>query len=326
MKQGLLAIGAGALGALFWAVPALADAPRSIPIYMSDTGHIMADAYVDGEGPFTFIVDTAAGSTVVFDDFANEAQLEDITGDQRIMVQGASGITEARLVRVGDMRLGTWEFALDQAVALPSISHLDNADGVLGANVLLSQPVGFALGEGELRIYDEGTAIDGAQTLGPEWFAVPIEQRIAHSGLYWTIVEVNGIELDAVIDTGARRSTINPAGALALGIDVETAGLAPDEPIRGATNDETLSWILPVATVQVGDRVWGRRDLTVSDLSVFERFGMADQPALIFGADFLAEQNFIIDPVENVMWMKKRQSAALGYLNRPTTELSSAVR
>jgi predicted aspartyl protease len=323
MRLGFLTIGTSAL---LWAFPALAEEPRTLPIQMSDSGHILTDVLIDGEGPYTFIVDTAAGSTVVFDDFAAEAGLEDVTGDAVIRVQGASGAIEARLVRVGELSAGNWRYVLDRAVSLPAPPHITDADGVLGANILLSQPVGFALGEGELLLYGEGARLSAEQLPPGDWIAVPIEQRLAQAPFYWMTIVVDGVAMDAVIDTGARRTTINPAGARALGIDPDTAALVEAEPIRGATADETPAWGLPVATVQLGERVWSSRHLTLSDLPIFARMGRADLPTVVFGADFLAEQNFIVDPVEGVLWLKKRQSAALGLLVRPTTELSSAIR
>ena len=323
MRYGILAICAAAAQ---WAAPALADEPRTVPIHMSESGHILADALVDGDGPYTFIVDTAAGSTVVFDDFAAEAGLEDVTGGLPIRVQGASGAVDARLVRVGEMQMGDWTFPLERAVSLPSLSHLDDADGVLGADFLYRQPVGFSLGEGQLDIYDEGDPIEAAELSGAEWFSVPIDGRGAHSRFFWTTVTINGVAIDAVLDTGARRSTINSAGARSLGINPETAVLEEDEPIRGATTHETPAWILPVATVQLGERVWGSRQLTLADLSIFEMMGRADVPTIVFGADFLAEQNFIIDPVSEVLWLQKRRSAALGFLSRPTVEFSAESR
>lgn len=315
-----------AAGAALWAVPAAADAPRTVPIHMSDTGHILADATVDGAGPYTFIVDTAAGSTVVFEDFAARAALEDVTGGAAIRVQGASGSVEARLVSVGEVRMGDWAFPLERAVALPTPSHLDDADGVLGANFLFAQPVGFSLGEGALEIYEPDVAITDESMPEGNWTAVPIEPRGGHARFYWTTVMVDGVAIEAVLDTGARRSTINSAGARALGIDPATAALAEDEPIRGATEHETPAWILPVTTLQLGERVWGSRHLTLADLAIFEVMGRAEVPTVVFGADFLAEQNFIIDPVANVLWVEKRRSAALGFLTQPTVEYSAENR
>ena len=309
--------------ATFAATHAWADAPRSVPIYMSDTGHILADATVNGAGPYTFIIDTAAGGTVVFEDFADEAGLEDIVSDQPIYVQGASGIVEARIVKMGEVQMGEWSFTIDRAFVLPTPAegHI-MGQGVIGIGQLLAQPIGFSLAEGRLDIYDQGEAIDAATELEGEWFSIPIEQR--NGGFIWTIAVVNGVPIEVVIDTGARRSTINPAGARALGIDPDTADLVEDEPIRGATAHATPAWILPVATVQLGERVWGGRNLTLADASVFHAIGRGNEPTIIFGADLLTEQNFVIDPVANVLWMQKRQSAALGYLTRPSVEHSSA--
>jgi len=310
--------------AVLMANHALADAPRAVPIYLSENGHILTDAMVNGEGPYTFILDTAAGGTVVFEDFAESAGFDPIRGGEQIQVHGASGIMEASLVEVGDVQMGEWSFTLDQAIVIPAPEddHI-MGEGIIGFGQLLAQPVGFALADGQLDIFERDQAIDADAELEGEWFSTPIELRMG--GFVWTNVIIDGVPFDAVIDTGARRSTINPAGAQALGIDLETADLVEDEPIRGATSHPTPSWTLPVSTVQMGDRVWGGRNLTVSDIAIFSAMGRQDVPTIIFGADMLVEQNFVIDPVANVIWMEKRQSAALGYLVRPETELSSAV-
>jgi len=302
---------------------ALADVPRTVPIYLSEDGHILTDAMVNGDGPYTFIVDTAAHSTVVFDDFSEEANLAELPTSQQIQVQGATGITEARLVEVGDVQMGQWAFTISRAISLPSIDHMGDVAGVLGLSELFAQPVGFALGKGQLDIYDADEAIGPAAELEGEWFAIELERR---SGRFmWTTIAVNGVDIEAVIDTGARRSVINTAGAEAISADIDFSTLDGDEPIRGATDDMAEAWVLPVATVQLGERAWGGRQLTLSNPAIFRAMGRETTPTVIFGADFLAEQNFIIDPAENVLWMEKRQSAALGYLVRPTTELSSAV-
>lgn len=323
MRIGLVSIGASLA---LWAAPALADEPRSVPIHMSDSGHILTDVTINGAGPYTFIVDTAAGATVVFDEFAQSAGLAPVEGHDPIQVQGASGIVEARLVRVGNVEAGEWAFTLDTAIALPGPPHITDAVGVLGVNALFAQPVGFALGEGEIQIYEERVSIRDSQVLNDNWFAVPIDRRLPQAPFYWTTVIVDGVPIDAVIDTGARRTTINSAGVRALGIDPDTAALAEADPIRGATDDATPAYSLPVATLQLGERVWGSRLLTLADLPLFDRMGRGDTPTIVFGADFLTEQNFIIDPVEDVLWVMKRQSAALGFLLRPTSEVSAANR
>jgi len=321
MKRQVLAITAIAA---FAALPALAEAPRSVPIYMSDTGHIMADAMVNGSGPFPFVIDTAAGGTVAFQAFADDAGLEEVVTDEPIYVQGASGVTEAQLVEVGDMQMGEWSFYAGQAVVLPSPADMNRAHvGVLGMQHLLVQPLGFELAEGEIQIYEPDVAID-ANDLTGDWFSVAYQPRMG--GFVWTHVTIDGVEMEAVIDTGARRTTINPAAARALGVNPDGTGLEADEPVRGASNHSQEAWIVPVTTVQLGERVWGSRHVTVSDLSIFHALGRTDEPTVVFGVDYLAEQNFIIDPVANLIWMQKRQSAALGYLARRVAEFSSENR
>ncbi len=325
MKSGLsIAVLLTVLLAGNGAAPALADAPRTVPIEMSDTGHILVNARVNGSGPYPFIVDTAAGATVLFDPVSSAAGLEDVTMDRPVIIQGVNGTSEARLVDVGTLQLGAWQVPLSRAVSIPAPSHLDDVAGVLGADILYRQPVGFSLGEGRLDIYEQGAGIDESAMPDGEWFAVPIDERGGEGVFFWTTLLVDGVAVDAVIDTGARRSAINIAGARALGSDPANATLAADEPVRGATAHETPAWVLPVTTVQLGEHVWGSRQFTLADLAIFEAMGRVGIPTIILGADFLAEQDFIIDPGENVLWVQKRRSAALGFISSPAVEFSGA--
>ncbi len=309
-----------------WGSPVFAAEPLELPVRLSEDNHLIVEAMVNDQGPYTFVLDTAAGGTVVFDRLVEAAGLAPVADMPPIQVHGASGTIEAIFVNVGEIKVGEWHMDLDRAIALPAMPTLDHEIyGILGVDVLMTQPVGFRLSEGTLALYEQGTAIDAEEDLTGQWFSVPVENRTMSGPILWTEVSVNGVAMQAIVDTGARRTTINSAGAAALGINIETANLAEDEPIRGGANHSTPAWILPVSTVQFGDRVWGSRNLTLSDPAVLSALGVAAQPTIIFGADFLAEQDFIIDPIANVIWMQARRAAALGGFGASISDLENTA-
>ncbi len=295
----LVLLAASILSAPLFATNVQASEAISVPARISETNHFLIDAMVNGQGPYTFVVDTAAGSTVVFESFAAAADLPAIESNQRVMVQGASGLIEARMVTLGTLNVGDWHFEVGPVVAMPDVEHLSESVGVLGVGTLFSQPVGFASAENRLDIYPADEAF-----MPPEasnWTAVSVTQP--RGPLLWGEAEINGVPFAAVIDTGARRSTINLAGSAALGVaDPAAAGLAEEEPIRGATGHPEPAWSLPVESVTLGDMAWSDGSLTVSDMSVFHMFGQTDTPTIVLGADFLLQQYMVVDAGAQQLW------------------------
>jgi len=322
----VLAIGTAAAISVLWLNSAFAAPAHQLPVQLSDDNHLMVMTMVNGEGPFPFIVDTAAASTVVFDNLVDAVNLQRNPDMPLARIQGASGVTDAPIVNVGEVAVGDWQFDLPYAVALPELTSLDEeVFGILGINVLMQQPIGFQLSSGLINIYEPNSAIDPDTDLTGRWFQTSYDHRPNTGQFMWIEVAVNGVAIQGIMDTGARRTVINTAAVEALGFEGTVDNLVEAEPIRGGTNNATPAWNYLVSTVQFGERVWGSRNLTLADPSVIAALGMGDQPMIIFGSDFMAEQDFIIDPITRVIWMQGRRSAAFGGTGAAATVENSAA-
>jgi aspartyl protease family protein len=70
-------------------------------------------------------------------------------------------------------------------------------------------------------------------------------------GHFMTQAFINGMPVPAVIDTGATHVTLNSAQALQLGVDLRGA-----QRVRSSTaNGEVYGYVVPLASVQIGDIV-----------------------------------------------------------------------
>ncbi len=327
MKQFGLALVLGFAACL----PAEAADPYDVPIRLSSDHHLLVDTWINDEGPYPFIVDSAASGTLVFNNLSDHMALDRVESEGTIMLQASGGPVEAYVVELGRVRIGSESFDMPYTLSFaPGLETTDATYGIVGADVLYRQPVGFALSEGRLHLYHEGEAIDPETDLTGNWFSVPLTERDDFSesqGFYWVEVSLNGISLPALIDTGAQRSTINTAAAVAAGLNPDGAPLSEDQPIRSASPSAVAAWIVPISTLQLGRRVWASRTISLADLPILETFGLHDQPSMILGADFLAEQNFIVDPIGMQLWMEGRRTSALGSIVRtqPTTASGAAA-
>lgn len=327
MRQFGLALALGFAACL----PAEASDPFDVPIRLSSDNHLLVDTWINDEGPYPFIVDSAASGTLVFDNLTDRIALDRVESEGTITIQASGGDIKAQVVELGQLRMGGSSF--DMPYTLSFASGLDTEDetyGIVGADVLYRQPVGFALSEGVLHLYPEGEAINPDTDLTGNWFSVAMtlhDDAPRSAGFFWVDVALNGVTMPALIDTGAQRSTINTAAAIAAGIDPANEALYADAPIRSAAPATVEAWVVPFSTLQMGQRVWASRNVSLADLPILEYFGRHDTPSMILGADFLAEQNFIVDPIGMQLWVEGRRSSALGSIvrDRPTTAAGAAV-
>ncbi|KAF0176689.1 MAG: peptidase A2A, partial [Caulobacteraceae bacterium] len=115
-------------------------APATDPvIYAAPTtrdgiGRIMAPVWLNGQGPFLFIVDTGANRTVLAPETARALGI-DANGAARAVVHGVTGSESAPLARVRELRVGR---IVRRDVEMPVVSSRIHAaaDGMLGADNL----------------------------------------------------------------------------------------------------------------------------------------------------------------------------------------------
>mgnify|MGYP000052908334 CR=1 FL=1 len=92
---------------------------------------------VNGQGPFRFVLDTAASKTLIDRELAERLRLPE---SHEAMALGAGGLVPVRLTRVGELRLG--ELSLrDLEIGITDLSAFREVlnvpvEGILGSDVL----------------------------------------------------------------------------------------------------------------------------------------------------------------------------------------------
>ena len=281
-----------ALLALLLAAAATADAGASRPLApaatltRAATGHYVSPVTVNGGGPFDFVVDTGAESCAVYQEFADARGLAD-AGEESL--QGQTGTTTIRLARVDSIVTAGVSAGPLSCAVLPPRRDGARLNGIVGLDSMKHLAVLFSPAQAALAFYRSGVAPEDCLGAG----YVAIRARHLDSTLLAFPVTINGVTGTAVLDSGARRSVFNRKFALAAGVDLQS--LQPDTPLYGATGVEQEMRHGRVGTLELGDRAWSDFSGTVADLAVFEAFGVADEPAMILGLDFLASDAMLVD-------------------------------
>lgn len=279
-RRHLLACGMASLAFARSALAQDQDAFPPLPAQIKVTpSHLTTRVFINGKGPFHFIVDTGADHSVIADDVAQALHLP--PGHQ-VVVQGIIRAVPAPSVPVAQLKFGS---SVRNNLDMPVLPRaLLQADGFLGLDAIGDRRVVFNFKQKTLRVLDPipSSFIDSGGRN---------ETRIAAPGesghLRSVECVVDGVYVTAFIDTGAEVSVGNEALHKALmEADSAHAGLRDIE-LTGITGGSKTGRVLKVQTILLGNLEFSGCEIAAANLDVFKIWNLADKPALLIGLNFL---------------------------------------
>ncbi|HET8613363.1 MAG TPA: aspartyl protease family protein [Sphingomonas sp.] len=153
--------------------------------------------------------------------------------------------------------------------------------GVLGQNVLGFADVEYDLEHGAIRLMKSSDCYHAnlAYWAGSRLFSMlTIEERSPRQPHTIATVELNGVEIRAVFDTGAATSILSLHAAARAGVKPDSPGVKDGGYEGGFGRHVTRTWIAPFASLKIGGEEIRNPKLRIGDIG-----GMAD---MLIGADF----------------------------------------
>ncbi len=220
------------------------------------------------KGPFRFLLDTGAETTVLSSSLAAGLTLP-MHG--RAMVTGVAGSLEAETVRIEELRLGR-RSAFGLIAPLLAREHI-GGDGIVGLDSLQGQRVVIDFARNLI-------AIDDAPALGGDrGFDIIVRARRRSGQLIMTDALVQGIKVDVVIDTGAQASIGNRALQRAL---ARRSGQR-EAMLTSVTGQEILAEVGLVRDFRIGTVTLGNVGIAYAASPAFVRLKLDRRPALLLG-------------------------------------------
>jgi len=278
----------------------LAFAPvamAEVPLTWGPTGHVTAPVVVNGEGPYPFVIDTAADESAVYNWFATAHAMPNGRSSE---ISGATGTQTETTTRLDSLSLDGQEIRNLEAGTAP-----DRADGARLAGI-----VGVDLMTGHLAVLDLGCDTvallppdtDPASVAGRD--ATMIEAGGLREGKQLTLpVSLNGASGVATLDTGARSTIINHAFARAAGLDLDSGAFRSGTLVRGASQQAVASVVGPIGAVRFAGVARAHVVARIVELPVFQEEGLADQPMMNLGLDLLHGVRLTIDYRQRRFWV-----------------------
>lgn len=261
------------------------------PLYATPTtadaiGRVVAPVFVNGRGPYRFIVDTGANRSVLSPRLAQALGL-DATNAPRQLVHGVTGSEPAPCVRVDELRAGR---VARRGVEMPIVTNRihANADGLLGADQMEN---------GRLTIDFKRDRIELTQSGPPphsSYFVLPAQMKFGRLPL--VTVQIGRVTAKAVIDTGAERSLGNPV--LRAMLEREHTRLVKEgmTTVYGAVGPDAIAELIWAPRLTIAGVRISRLPILFADTHFFRLWELEREPAMLLGMDVLGQlETLVID-------------------------------
>jgi hypothetical protein len=229
---------------------------------------------VNGSGPYHFIVDSGADTSVVGLRIARDLQLPLGTP---ATLNGMTARNIVDRVRVDELTLGTSSF---RNLQLPALREIDlGGEGMIGIDALVQQRLMMDFEKRLIKVED--ARIPEKHLPGD----IVVTARRQRGQLILTQVRAAGLPLDAVIDTGSQITI----GNLALRDKLirRNRDKFVTIPVTGVTGATVKMELAKIAELRLGPVVLRDVPMAFADVPPFKLFGLSDEPALLLGTDLL---------------------------------------
>ncbi|MFC6839753.1 aspartyl protease family protein [Xanthomonas theicola] len=264
--------------ALSLVLAALLQPAATVALQQDDRGRPVIEAQINDKGPFAMVVDTAAQTSLLAPSLVQELALRPLEGDMTII--GAVGMQTAKIYPVERLNAGLFDERQLEMLALPNDS-ITSARGIIGMERFAGSKVLFDLTAGTLTIAPSSAAASGHAT---------VAGTTDGNGMLHVPLRLDGVSVQALVDTGAGRSVGNLALLKALGLRQDDPRVKPAGEIRGTADAATAAWIVQLETVALGPVRFRDVPLLISDM------GEAGTPSMLLGNDLLGVlQGYAVD-------------------------------
>jgi len=287
------------LSVLLWATAASALDVAKLPYRIGADGRVSTDVFLNGQGPFNFVLDTASSRTMLFEHLRQELKLAPAdTG--MLKVYAMNNVGTAVPVKPGALGLDTQTInGLTMGVLPDDVSPIDgqqSADGILGMDALSHYFVVMDHDTLQVKLMDPN---DPGATAYREWPSERLTPYQAHDmdiTFWWMNAKFGGKDVTALLDMGSGITMMNWQAAEGLGFHREDfLKTKIPQDLRDALGTLEPVVLVKGLSVQTGDRTFADQNVIVANAKVFQYFGLADRPAAIIGPALLRSNSLAID-------------------------------
>lgn len=254
-----------------------APEPRYVaPTNRDRIGRVWVPVFINDKGPFRLVLDSGATRSALTPKVVSMLGLR-LDESPPVMLRGVTGSAIAQTVKVDSISVG--DLYVGPSTVPIVADAFGGAEGLLGTDGMRDKRIFIDFRNDFINISRSRNrrAAAGFQT-------VPFLKDDLN--LLIVAATIGNLPVRAIIDTGAQASVGNVALQTALRRQIQRNSRGEDQ-VTGATGDVQVGIGARISPIVIGDLSIRDAHVTFGDMHIFERWGMADVPAVLIGMDIL---------------------------------------
>jgi predicted aspartyl protease len=277
---------------------------------------LLTDVYVDGQGPFAFVIDTASSRTLIYEHVRARLGLAQ-SSPQLLTIYGINNIGTALPVRPKQVQVAGEAISNLLVGVLPDSNTADDPDGVLGIDALARYFVVLDRAQMRFKLLSPGS--DAGRDYG-DWAQVPLTPHPLKNvpiNFWYVRARYNEASIITLFDLGAGITMLNWNAAEMLGVRKhDFQNLHPPDTLRDVLGTDAPAVRLNGLTISLPGTYWRHQMVLVSGAPVFGYFDLDETPAAIAGPGLFHDNSLAMDFQNHRLFVgpivEQRQSSANG--------------
>jgi hypothetical protein len=235
---------------------------------------LTVEVRVNGRGPYQFVVDSGADTSVVGLRIARDLELPLGTP---VVLNNMTDRNIVDRVKVDSLTLGPTTI---RDLELPALREQDiGGAGMIGIDALVRQRLMMDFEKRLIKVEDASKPV--------KFFPgeIVVTARLKRGQLILTQVRAVGLPLEAVIDTGSQITIGN--FALRDKLVRRKRGVMQTVTATGVTGTSVDLQVAQIAELRIGSVILRNVPMAFADVPPFAVFGLSGKPALLIGSDLL---------------------------------------
>lgn len=260
-------------------------------------GHLVVPVYVNGGGPYPFVLDSGADTSVVYQWFAGKLGLK--AAGKPVSMSGMTGKVTLKSYRIASLKMDGHQIRDVTAYALPDRHDGARIAGILGNDFMDGTVTVFDFPCGRVEVLPEPS--DMSRIVGK---VSPVRaKRPEDDTLFSFPVRLNGIEGIGVLDTGNRLTKINTRFASLAGLDLSSGKFHDAEAIYGISSKQGMVPKRgPIGDVTIGSHHLKDAQGEVINIATFA-MDFGKQPVMQVGTDLVGRFRLVYEHSANRFWL-----------------------
>ena len=287
------------LGVFLGGATASAADLAKLPYRIGPDGRVSTDVFLDGRGPYSFVLDTASSRTMLFEHLRQQLGLTPADTDM-LKVYAMNNIGTAVPVKPEVMSLDQQTIkGLTMGVLPDEIMPSDGthgADGILGMDALSQYFMVMDHDTLQMKLMDPADPSATAYRDWPSEKLTPYQARDMDITFWWLPAKFGNQTVTALLDMGSGITMVNWDAAERMGLRrVDFLKTKVPSELRDALGTLEPVVLIKGLQIQVDDHKFLDQTVIVANAKVFEYFGLQDRPAAIIGPALMRSNSLAID-------------------------------